>query len=76
MHHDNFELKILLLYLKTESKETEQREDSNSYRKTQQDATVYQNFIIPYFKWSSSCFGRHAAHHQEPKTAQAASGFP
>jgi len=50
MHHDNFELKILLLYLKTESKETEQREDSNSYRKTQQDATVYQNFIIPYFK--------------------------
>ena len=40
--------------------------------KTQQDATVYQNFIIPYFKWSSTCFGRH---HQEPKTAQAASGF-
>jgi len=25
--------------------------------KTQQDATVYQNFIIPYFKWSSTCFG-------------------
>jgi hypothetical protein len=22
----------------------------SSYRKTQQDATVYQNFIIPYFK--------------------------
>jgi hypothetical protein len=21
----------------------------NSYRKAQQDATVYQNFIIPYF---------------------------
>jgi len=43
--------------------------------KTQQDATVYQNFIIPYFKWSSRCFGRHTAHHQEPKTAQVASGF-
>jgi len=43
--------------------------------KTQQDATVYQNFIIPYFKWSSTCFGRHTVHHQEPKTAQAASGF-
>ena len=43
--------------------------------KVQQDATVYQNVIIPYFKWSSTCFGRHAAHHQEPKTAQAASGF-
>jgi len=27
------------------------------------------------FIWSSSCFGRHAAHHQEPKTALAASGF-
>jgi len=44
-------------------------------RKTQQDATVFQNFIIPYFKWSSTCFGRHSTHHQEPKTAQAASGF-
>ena len=44
-------------------------------RKSQQDATLYQNFIILYFKWSSTCFGRHTAHHQEPKTAQAASGF-
>jgi len=35
----------------------------------------YQNFIIPYFKLSSTCFGRHTTHHQEPKTAQAASGF-
>jgi len=25
-------------------------QENNSYRKTQQDATVYQNFIIPYFK--------------------------
>jgi len=33
------------------------------------------NFIIPYFKWSSTCFGRHTTHHQEPKSAQAASGF-
>jgi hypothetical protein len=32
-------------------------------------------FIIPYFKWSPTCFGRHTAHYQEPKTAQAASGF-
>ena len=27
------------------------------------------------FIWSSTCFGRHTAHHQEPKTALAASGF-
>jgi len=27
------------------------------------------------FIWSSTCFGRHAARHQEPKTALAASGF-
>ena len=27
------------------------------------------------FIWSSTCFGRHTAHHQEPKTAPAASGF-
>jgi hypothetical protein len=46
-----------------------------SYRKIQQDATVYQDFIIPYFICSSTCFGRHTAHHQEPKIAQAASGF-
>jgi hypothetical protein len=43
--------------------------------KTQQDTTVYQNFIIRYFKWRSTCFGRHIAHHQEPKTAQRTSGF-
>jgi len=36
---------------------------------------VYQNFIISYFKWSSTCFGRYTAHHQESKTAQAASLF-
>ena len=33
-------------------------------------ATFYFIFI-----WNSSCFGRHTAHHQEPKTALAASGF-
>jgi len=27
------------------------------------------------FIWSSTCFGRHTAHHQELKTALAASGF-
>jgi hypothetical protein len=27
------------------------------------------------FIWSSTCFGWHAAHHQEPKTALTASGF-
>jgi len=27
------------------------------------------------FIWSSTCFGRHTAHHQGPKTALAASGF-
>ena len=43
--------------------------------KKQQDATVYQNFIIPYFKSSSTCFGRNTAHHKEHKTAQAASGY-
>jgi hypothetical protein len=43
--------------------------------KTQLDATVYQNFIIPYFKRSSTYFGQHTAHHQEPKTALAASSF-
>ena len=32
-------------------------------------------FYYSLFIWSSTCFGRHTAHHQEPTTAQAASGF-
>jgi hypothetical protein len=32
-------------------------------------------FHYSIFIWSSTCFGRHTAHHQEPKTALAASGF-
>jgi len=37
---------------------------------------MYQNFYYCIFIWSSTCFGQHTAHHQEPKTALAASGFP
>ena len=40
--------------------------------------TRYNNvskFYYSVFIWSSTCFGRHTAHHQEPKTALAASGF-
>ena len=32
-------------------------------------------FYYSIFIWSSTSFGRHTAHHQEPKTALAASGF-
>ena len=32
-------------------------------------------FYYSIFIWSSTCFGRHTAHHQEPKTALATSGF-
>jgi hypothetical protein len=32
-------------------------------------------FYYSLFIWSSTCFGRHTAHHQEPKTALAASSF-
>jgi hypothetical protein len=32
-------------------------------------------FYYSIFIRSSTCFGRHTAHHQEPKTAPAASGF-
>ena len=35
---------------------------------------MYQNFYFKFI-WSSTCFGRHTAHHHEPKTALAASGF-
>ena len=39
--------------------------------KMQQCIKIY----YPTFIRSSTCFGRHIAHHQEPKTALAASGF-
>jgi hypothetical protein len=32
-------------------------------------------FYYSIFIWSSTCFGRHTAHHQEPKTVLATSGF-
>jgi hypothetical protein len=32
-------------------------------------------FYYSVFIWSSTCFGRHTAHHQVPKTALEASGF-
>jgi len=32
-------------------------------------------FYYSIFIWNSTCFGRHTAHHQESKTALAASGF-
>jgi hypothetical protein len=32
-------------------------------------------FYYSIFIWSSTCFERHTAHHQKPKTALAASGF-
>jgi hypothetical protein len=35
--------------------------------------SVWKFYFI--FMWSSTCFGRHTAHHQEPKTVLAASGF-
>jgi len=37
----------------------------------QQRIKIYYSMFI----WSSTCFGRYNAHHQELKTALAASGF-
>jgi len=44
----------------------------------QKNPTSLQQFIRIYFSmfmWSSTCFGRHASHHKESKTALATSGF-
>jgi hypothetical protein len=43
------------------------------HKKIQEDATVYQNFIISYLYEAQHVSGD--VHHQEPKTALAASGF-
>jgi hypothetical protein len=43
-------------------------------QKIQQDAKMYQHFVIPYLYEAQHVSGD-TAHHQEPKTALAASGF-
>ena len=47
----------------------------NSYRKIQQDTTVYQNLLFHIYVKLSMFRATHTAHHQEPKTALAAYGF-
>jgi hypothetical protein len=50
------------------------RDVDNSYRNSQQNAKVYQNLLLHvYIKLNM--FGQYTAHHQELKTAIAASGF-
>ena len=46
----------------------------NSPTKIQQDATIYQNFIIPYLYEAQHVSGD-AAHHQVPRTVLASSGL-
>ena len=46
----------------------------NSQRKSNKMKQCTNIFYF-IFIWSSTCFGRHTAHHQEPKTALAACGF-
>jgi hypothetical protein len=43
--------------------------------KTQQDATVYQNLLLFLILNETHHVSGDTAHHQEPKTAQATSGF-
>jgi len=47
--------------------------DYNSYKKSNKMQQCIKIYFI--FIWSSTCFGWHTAHHQEPKTALRASGF-
>jgi hypothetical protein len=44
-------------------------------KKIQQDATVFQNFFIIPNLYEAQHVSGDTAHHQEPKTALAASGF-
>ena len=46
---------------------------TNSYKKSNKMQQCIKTYFI--FIWGLICFGRHTAHHQEPKTALAASGF-
>ena len=48
--------------------------DKNIHIKNPKRCTSVSKFYS-IFIWSSTCFERHTAHHQEPKTAHAASGI-
>ena len=50
------------------------RRKRNSHRNSQKDATVNQNLLFHVYT-SATCLGGKTAHHQEPKTALASSGF-
>jgi hypothetical protein len=52
-----------------------QNEPLSFIKKNSTRCNNVSKFYYSIFIWSSTCFGRHAAHHQEPKTALAASGF-
>jgi hypothetical protein len=46
-----------------------------SIKKSATRCSNVSKFYYSVFIWSSTCFGRHTSHHQEPKTALAASVF-
>jgi hypothetical protein len=48
---------------------------STIYKEDPTGCNNVSNFYYTIFIWSSTCFGRHIAHHQKPTTALAASGF-
>jgi len=45
------------------------------YKENPTRCNSVSNIFYLIFIWSSTCFGRHTAHHQKPKTALPASGF-
>jgi hypothetical protein len=64
-------------YRHRETKKTQgNQEDTGKPRRHRETKkTNVSKFYYSIFIWSSTCFGRHTAHHQEPKSALAASGF-
>jgi len=60
----------VICYVKLDSKKIGQFIQKNPTR-----CKNVSKFVISIFIWSSTCFGRHTAHHREPKTALVASGF-
>jgi hypothetical protein len=70
---DSFHQQIFLAF-KGKARKVQHLEHS-FYKENPTRCNGVSKFIIPYLYESQTCFGRHAAHHQEPKTALAASGF-
>jgi hypothetical protein len=74
IHHISESINFITSLLKDDNTITNYR-PGQFIKKNPPRCNSVSKFYYSIFIWSSTCLGRHTAHHQEPKTALEASGF-